>query len=161
MSRVQALPLAGQGFANRVSLCAAWRGLRGDDLKKASGFNDIEFVHHGGFIGGAWSFETCLQMAKKSLEEHHTEQEGKKASKVEKMEEEKKNENLFDKIISKEVPAEIIFEDNLHIAFKDVNPQAPVHFLVVSKTNQTGIQDSKSGKTIGDLMVTARNIAQQ
>lgn len=110
MSRVQALPLAGQGFANRVSLCAAWRGLRGDDLKKASGFNDIEFVHHGGFIGGAWSFETCLQMAKKSLEEHHTEQEGKKASKVEKMEEEKKNENIFDKIISKEVPAEIILK---------------------------------------------------
>jgi uncharacterized UPF0160 family protein len=77
MSRVQALPLAGHGFQNRVSLCAAWRGLRGDDLKKVSGFNDIEFVHHAGFIGGAWSSETCIKMAKQSLEEHQKEQEGR------------------------------------------------------------------------------------
>lgn len=64
MNRVQALPLSGAGFANRVSLCAAWRGLRGEELKKASGFDDIEFVHHAGFIGGAWSFDTCVKMAK-------------------------------------------------------------------------------------------------
>lgn len=38
------------------------------------------------------------------------------------MEEEKKNEDVFDKIISKETPAEILFEDEKHIAFKDANP---------------------------------------
>lgn len=137
MSRVQALPLAGAGFANRVSLCAAWRGLRGEELKKVSGFDDIEFVHHAGFIGGAWSFETCVKMAKQSLEEHASEKVAKEGTK--KDEEESKADTVFDKIIRKEVAADIIYEDDKHIAFKDANPQAPVHFLVVSKTSQTGI----------------------
>ncbi|CAM9435136.1 unnamed protein product, partial [Heterosigma akashiwo] len=41
---------------------------------------------------------------------------------------------IFDKIISKEIPANIIHEDELCIAFHDVNPQAPVHFLVIPKS---------------------------
>jgi hypothetical protein len=39
-------------------------------------------------------------------------------------------QTIFDKIISKEIPATIIFEDDTALAFRDVNPQAPVHFLV-------------------------------
>ncbi|WP_299459471.1 histidine triad nucleotide-binding protein [uncultured Gimesia sp.] len=40
---------------------------------------------------------------------------------------------IFKKIIDREIPAEIIYEDELCLAFKDVNPQAPVHVLVIPK----------------------------
>lgn len=43
------------------------------------------------------------------------------------------SETIFTKIISKEIPAEILFEDDRALAFKDINPQAPVHFLVIPK----------------------------
>lgn len=42
-------------------------------------------------------------------------------------------ETIFSKIISREVPATIVYEDDLAIAFKDVNPQAPIHILVIPK----------------------------
>jgi len=42
-------------------------------------------------------------------------------------------ETIFDKIISKEIPADILYEDELALAFKDINPQAPTHFLVIPK----------------------------
>lgn len=40
---------------------------------------------------------------------------------------------LFCRIASKDIPSQLIYEDELVIAFKDINPQAPVHFLVVPK----------------------------
>jgi len=40
---------------------------------------------------------------------------------------------IFDKIISKEIPATIIYEDDTSLAFRDISPQAPVHFLVIPK----------------------------
>lgn len=42
-------------------------------------------------------------------------------------------ETIFDKIISKQIPADILFEDDKCLAFNDVNPQAPTHFLVIPK----------------------------
>ena len=57
-------------FDIRVPLCEGWRGLRNDDLNAASGLPDTEFVHRAGFIGGAWSKESAIAMAVKSLEEH-------------------------------------------------------------------------------------------
>lgn len=42
-------------------------------------------------------------------------------------------ETIFDKILSKQIPADIIFEDEKCLAFNDINPQAPVHFLVIPK----------------------------
>ena len=41
---------------------------------------------------------------------------------------------LFTKIINKEIPADIVYEDDKCLAFKDINPQAPVHILVIPKT---------------------------
>lgn len=70
MYRVQGIPPKGSGFDLRVPLCKAWRGLRAEELKKITDFPDIEFVHHGGFIGGAWSLETVIKMAELSLKEH-------------------------------------------------------------------------------------------
>lgn len=42
-------------------------------------------------------------------------------------------ETIFDKIISKQIPADIIYEDDKCMAFNDINPQAPTHFLVIPK----------------------------
>lgn len=58
------------------------------------------------------------------------------SSEVEKAKKAKWNRHettLFDKIISKELPADIIYEDEHCLAFNDINPQAPTHFLVIPK----------------------------
>ena len=64
------MSLSPGSFAFRVGLCEAWRGLRNAELNEASGFTDCEFVHRAGFIGGAWSKESAIAMALKSLEEY-------------------------------------------------------------------------------------------
>ncbi|MFC1481125.1 histidine triad nucleotide-binding protein [Candidatus Neomarinimicrobiota bacterium] len=51
------------------------------------------------------------------------------------------NDTIFGKIIKKEIPAEIIYEDDQCLAFRDVNPQAPVHFLVIPKKAIPRLQD--------------------
>ena len=50
-------------------------------------------------------------------------------------------ETIFDKIINKEIPAEILYEDDLSLAFKDINPQAPYHFLVIPKKQIATVND--------------------
>jgi uncharacterized UPF0160 family protein len=86
MTRVQAIGVKGEAFANRVSLSAAWRGLRADEIKKINpDLHDAEFVHHAGFIGGAWTMPTCLKMAELSIIEHE-EAEKKKAESETKVE---------------------------------------------------------------------------
>ena len=50
---------------------------------------------------------------------------------------------IFDKIISKEIPATIIYEDDKCLAFRDIAPQAPVHFLVIPKTRINRLEDSQ------------------
>jgi Diadenosine tetraphosphate (Ap4A) hydrolase and other HIT family hydrolases len=44
------------------------------------------------------------------------------------------NKTLFEKIIEREIPSEIIYEDDKTIVIKDINPQAPIHWLVIPKT---------------------------
>ncbi|XP_062578118.1 adenosine 5'-monophosphoramidase HINT2-like [Saccostrea cucullata] len=48
---------------------------------------------------------------------------------------------IFSKIVDKSIPADIIYEDELCLAFRDVSPQAPVHFLVIPKSPIPGISD--------------------
>jgi uncharacterized UPF0160 family protein len=64
--RVQCVPIAAEGFENRKSL--PWRGLRDEELSKASGIPGGVFVHVGGFIGGNKTKEGALQMAQKALQ---------------------------------------------------------------------------------------------
>ena len=45
-------------------------------------------------------------------------------------------ETIFSKIIRKEIPAEIVFENDKVLAFKDINPQAPVHVLIIPKITE-------------------------
>ena len=51
---------------------------------------------------------------------------------------------IFDKILSGQIPADVVFEDDIVLAFHDVNPQAPIHVLVIPKKKVTGFSDLKS-----------------
>jgi histidine triad (HIT) family protein len=68
---------------------------------------------------------------------------------------------LFEKIATKQIPAQIIFEDDLVLALKDINPQAPVHILVVPKKPIPRIAEAKSDdhKVLGHLLLKAAEIA--
>jgi histidine triad (HIT) family protein len=50
-------------------------------------------------------------------------------------------DTIFTKIINREIPADIVYEDDLCLAFKDVNPQAPVHLLIIPKQPIPTIND--------------------
>ncbi|XP_045770121.1 uncharacterized HIT-like protein Synpcc7942_1390 [Maniola jurtina] len=67
---------------------------------------------------------------------------------------------IFDKIISKELKADIIYEDDLCLAFNDIAPQAPVHFLVIPKRKITTLQDSETSdkELLGHPMLVARSL---
>ena len=71
------------------------------------------------------------------------------------------SENIFLKIINKEIPADIIFEDEYTIAFNDISPQAPVHILVIPKKEIKKLSESEETdkELLGHLMITAKKIA--
>tara|TARA_B100001109_G_scaffold153853_1_gene125216 strand:- start:1738 stop:2076 length:339 start_codon:yes stop_codon:yes gene_type:complete len=71
------------------------------------------------------------------------------------------SENIFLKIINKEIPADIIFEDEYAIAFNDISPQAPVHILVIPKKEIKKLSESEETdkELLGHLMITAKKIA--
>jgi len=68
---------------------------------------------------------------------------------------------LFCKIVQKEIPAEIVFENKKIIAFKDINPQAPVHLLIIPKEHIPTTNDLKieHKELIGEIFLTARSLA--
>ena len=66
---------------------------------------------------------------------------------------------LFCKIINKELPAEIVFEDEKTIAFFDIHPKAKVHILILPKIHIESITSVDSDKIVGDLIKTAKQIA--
>jgi len=72
---------------------------------------------------------------------------------------------IFDKIVSKEIPATVLYEDNLAMAFKDVNPVAKTHFLVIPKIKAGLSQLSKANEDhkmlLGHCMYVAQMVAKQ
>ena len=68
---------------------------------------------------------------------------------------------IFGKIIKREIPADIVYEDELCLAFRDVNPQAPVHVLIIPKQEMAKLADATAvdQALLGHLMLTAGNIA--
>jgi histidine triad (HIT) family protein len=73
------------------------------------------------------------------------------------------SDTIFTKIINKEIPAEIIYEDELALAFNDINPQAPIHFLVIPKKPIISINDIEKGDKvlIGHLYWVAAQLAEK
>ena len=70
-------------------------------------------------------------------------------------------ESIFEKIINRDIPAEIIFEDEICIVIRDIEPQAPVHCLIIPKKKIERISLSKDSDqtTLGHLLLIARKIA--
>jgi histidine triad (HIT) family protein len=70
---------------------------------------------------------------------------------------------IFEKIIAREIPAEIVLENEKLIAFRDVNPQAPVHVLIVPKRVLPRLADATAGdrELLGDLLLAAGQLAKK
>lgn len=72
-------------------------------------------------------------------------------------------DTIFGKIIRREIPADIVYEDELAIAFRDVSPQAPVHILIIPKKPIPSLADADADdqSLLGHLLLTAKQVAQQ
>lgn len=70
-------------------------------------------------------------------------------------------ETLFTKIINREIPADIIYEDDKCIAFKDINPRAPIHVLLVPKIviPKLSMATAEQQEILGYLMLKAGDVA--
>jgi len=70
---------------------------------------------------------------------------------------------LFEKIIAREIPADIVFEDDLCLCFRAISPQAPVHLLLIPKKPITRIAlaTSEDRDLLGHLMLKVGEIARQ
>lgn len=69
---------------------------------------------------------------------------------------------IFDKIIAKQIPADIVYEDEHSLAFRDINPQAPVHVLVIPKRriSMLSVAEQTDQQLLGHLMLTAAKVAE-
>ncbi|MGB6219984.1 histidine triad nucleotide-binding protein [Haloferula sp.] len=68
---------------------------------------------------------------------------------------------LFEKICAKEIPAAIVHEDDLCVCFKDISPQAPIHYLVIPRKPipRVGEAGPEDQSVLGHLLLTASQIA--
>ena len=71
------------------------------------------------------------------------------------------SETIFSKIIRREIPADIVFENDRVLAFRDINPQAPVHILIIPKKPIPTLNDiqAEDAPLIGELFVVAAQLA--
>ena len=70
---------------------------------------------------------------------------------------------IFQKIIDREIPANIVYEDDRCLAFHDVAPQAPVHVLLIPKKHIESIDDlaDDDSDLLGHMWITLRNLARE
>ena len=70
-------------------------------------------------------------------------------------------DSIFTKIIKREIPAEIVFENDDVLAFKDINPSAPIHILIIPKKQIATINDieESDAELMGKIILAAKQIA--
>ncbi|CAN1810296.1 14 kDa zinc-binding protein [Linum perenne] len=72
---------------------------------------------------------------------------------------------IFDKIIAKEIPSSIVYEDEKVLAFRDISPQAPVHVLIIPKIRdgltELGKAEARHGEILGQLLYAAKLVAEK
>ncbi len=70
---------------------------------------------------------------------------------------------IFSKIVAREIPAEIVYQDDRVTAFKDINPSAPVHILIVPNKEIPTVDDvtPEDEAVLGHLFVVAKEVARQ
>ena len=73
------------------------------------------------------------------------------------------SDTIFGKIIRREIPSDIVYEDDLALAFKDINPQAPTHILLIPKKPIPRISDaaSEDQALLGHLLWTVKQVAEK
>ncbi len=72
-------------------------------------------------------------------------------------------DDLFLKVIEREIPADIVYETDDVLAFRDINPQAPVHILIIPKIHIRTVNDLQSdhAELVGRLFLAAKEIARE
>ncbi len=70
---------------------------------------------------------------------------------------------LFCRILEGEIPADVIYESDSALAFRDINPQAPTHVLIIPRRHITTINDLDAGdqELVGSLFIAAKEVARQ
>ena len=68
---------------------------------------------------------------------------------------------LFCRIVRKEIPANIVFENEQYVAFRDINPQAPLHVLVVPREHVASLNEATDAGLIGGLSLVAAQLAKR
>lgn len=73
------------------------------------------------------------------------------------------SDTIFTKIINREIPADIVYEDDRALAFKDINPQAPTHILVIPKKPipQLAAAETEDQDLLGYLLIIVKQVATQ
>ena len=73
------------------------------------------------------------------------------------------SEDLFLKIINREIPADIVYETEEVLAFRDINPQAPVHVLIIPKVHIRTVNDIEpdQAELVGRMFIAAGEIAEE
>ena len=71
------------------------------------------------------------------------------------------SDTLFQKIIDRELPADIVYEDEISLVFRDINPVAPTHLLIIPKKQIEKVADAEltDKDILGHLMLVAGNVA--
>lgn len=70
---------------------------------------------------------------------------------------------LFCKIVAREIPSAIVFENDHALAFRDIHPGAPTHVLVIPKKHLRGIAEAEAGDAalLGEVLLAAKTVAAQ
>ena len=70
---------------------------------------------------------------------------------------------IFKKIVDGEIPADVVFEDDLCLAFRDIQPQAPTHILVIPKKEIPSIEDldDEDQALVGHMLLVIRNLGEE
>lgn len=70
---------------------------------------------------------------------------------------------IFEKIAAREIPADIVYEDELVVAFRDISPKAPTHILIVPKKHITRISEARPDdhQVLGHLLLKAAEVAEK
>ena len=68
---------------------------------------------------------------------------------------------LFCRIVAGEIPANVVANDERYLAFRDIEPQAPTHLLVIPRVHVTSLDEAEDDELLGGLFAFAREVARQ
>ena len=74
-----------------------------------------------------------------------------------------KKDDLFEKIVAKEIPSDMLYQDEYVTAFRDINPQAPIHVLIIPNHNIPTVNaaEAEDAELLGKLFLVAKKLAKE